>query len=72
MTIHKVPLTVGYRRDKVMGYITLDTEIEQIMLKGGMFVLSPSIMRPMRIGDESLGGEIIEITLLPLPASEGG
>jgi hypothetical protein len=67
MTIHKVPLTVGYRKDKIVGHITIDPEIEAIMLKGGMFVLAPSIMRPMNRNDE-----IIEMTLLPLPASEGG
>ncbi len=67
MTIHKVPLTVGFRKDKVIGYITIDSEIEAVMLKGGLFVLSPSIIKQSLRDDE-----IVEITLLPLPASEGG
>lgn len=66
MTIHKVPLTVGYSHTKLVGSITLDTEIEDIMLMGGMFVLSPSIVEKFK------RNEIIEITLIPLPASEGG
>jgi hypothetical protein len=66
MTIHKVPLTVGYRHNKIIGHITLDTEIENIMLMGGMFVITPSIVERVK------RNEIIEITLLPLPASEGG
>lgn len=66
MTIYKVPLTVGYRHDKIVGHITLDTEIEDILLMGGMFVITPSIVEKFK------RNEIIEITLLPLPASEGG
>jgi len=67
MAVHKVPLTVGFRKDKTVGYITIDPEIEAIMLQGGMFVLAPSVVKKYLRDDE-----IIEITLLPLPASEGG
>jgi hypothetical protein len=68
MAIHKVPLTVGYRHNKIVGHITIDPEIENILLMGGMFVLCPSIVE----GELNKPNEIIELTLLPLPASEGG
>jgi hypothetical protein len=67
MTIRNLPLTVGYRHDRPVGHITLDTEVEKTILKGAMFVLMPSIVR-----SEIKGDEIIELTLLALPASEGG
>lgn len=67
MAIHKVPLTVGYRHNKIVGHITIDPEVEKILLKGGLFVLMPSI-----INSNTMCDEIIELTLLPLPATAKG
>lgn len=68
MAVFKVPLTVGFRHNKIIGHITIDPEIENILLMGGMFVLCPSMVE----GGINKPNEIIEITLLPLPNSERG
>lgn len=67
MTIRNVPLTVGFSHSNVVGSITLTPEVEKLMIKGALFVLSPSIVH-----DRTQGDEIMELTLLPLPASEKG
>lgn len=66
MPIHKVPLTVGFSHTKVIGSITLDPELENNLIDGLMYVLSASVVKTNTPGRP----EIMELTLLPLPASE--